>query len=255
MLRVESTLTGYAIETTDGEIGSVSDFLFDDVTWKIRWLVVDTGGWLGGRKVLIHPSAIMQPDEILRKLSVKLTKEQIEGSPDLLEDQPVSRQMEERIYGYYGWDPLWGGQCFTGGAIASPLVAPPFFGGTALREPPGLQDRLEHQDPHLRSVAAVTGYRIHGTDGEIGHVEGFLVDDRSWAIRYLIVDTSNWWFGNHVLLAPLAVTEIDWSSSQIRLNVSRDRVRTSPAWEPGAVIPPQYEQRLRSHYGWPASGW
>lgn len=245
MLRVKSALKGYTIEATNGKVGSVSDLLFDDLSWKIRWLVVDTGGWLGGRKVLIHPSAIDQPDDILRQLPVKLMKEQLNNSPDILEDQPVSRQMEESLYGYYGWDPLWGGQCFAGGAIASPLVPPPLFGGTALREPAGVQADQEGQDPHLRSVAAVTGYRIRGTDGEIGHLKSFLVDDESWTIRYLVIDTSNWWFGDNVLLAPIAVTDIDWSSSQIRLNVTRDQVKASPAFQPDATIPQEYEHRLR----------
>ena len=266
MLRVERALSGYEIEATDSKVGSVSDVLFDDVNWRIRWLVVETGGWLSGRKVLIHPSAIGQADNSRHQLSVKLTKQQIEESPAILQDQPVSRQMEASLYGYYGWDPLWsggyygwdplwGGQCLVRGAMAQPLVAPPFFGGTARRHADWGQVPLEDQDPHLRSATALTSYHLVATDGEIGHLESFLLDDESWTIRYLLIDTRNWWFGKHVLLAPFAVTEIDWSSSKIRLNVPRDQVRTSPAWQPDDNVSGEYERRLHLHYGWPGYGW
>jgi hypothetical protein len=260
MLRVESTLKGYAIQATDGRIGSVSDLLFDDATWKIRWLVVDTGNWLSGRKVLLHPSAIGAPEDALRELSVKLTKAQIEGSPDIAQDQPVSRQMERGLYGYYGWDPLWGGRSLAGGGMGYALIAPGFFGAAEPREPDRVDGGRDDQDPHLRSAASVSGYKVHATDGTIGHVESFLVDDQAWDIRYLIIDTRNWWPGRHVLLAPFAVSEIDWSSGQIRLNATREKVRTGadwqpPDWQPDAAFPHEDERRLHAHYGWPGYGW
>jgi len=254
MQLVVSALKGYAIEASDGKIGTVGDFLFDDQTWKLRWLVVDTGGWLTGRKVLIHPSAIGHADYERQELPVALTKAQVEGSPDIRQDQPVSRQMESHLYDYYGWDPYWGSSYFGMGAIGLPLASPPYVGPSAARESGSEESHPDSGDPHLRSIAAVTSYHIHATDGEIGHVENFLVDDASWDVRYLIVDTRNWWPGKHVLVSPYAVREISWSERQVQLNVARGQVKASPPWNPIDMIDQAYEKRLHGHYGWPGYG-
>ena len=255
MLEVGSALKGYAIEASDGRIGTVDDFLFDDRTWKIRWLVVDTGSWLTGRKVLIHPSAIGRADYERRELSVSLTRSQVKGSPDLLQDQPVSQQMERSLHDYYGWDPYWGDNYFGMGAMVSPLSPSPYFTETAAHENADIVLGLNDGDPHLRSIAAVTGYHIHARDGQIGHVENFLIDDATWGIRYLIIDTRNWWPGKHVLVSPYAVLEINWSKRQVRLDVSREQVKSSPPWNPVDIINQTYEKRLHSHYDWPGYGW
>ena len=130
MLQVISALKGFAIEASDGRIGTVVDFLFDDASWKVRWLVVDCGSWLKGRKVLIHPSAVSYAGLEDEQFEVKLTKAQVEGSPELLEHQPVSQQMQNRLYDYYGWDPAWSGPYLGGvtGAMASPMMSLPYLG-------------------------------------------------------------------------------------------------------------------------------
>ncbi len=254
MLQAGSALRGFALAANDGRRGTVSDFLFSDETWKIRWLVVDTGAWLTGRKVLIHPSAIGRADYKLQELPVALTKAQVEGSPDILQHRPVSRQMESDLYGYYGWDPLWGGGFYGfygAGAMASQLAPSPYFGETALLQRTDVGDQGDHEDPHLRSLNAVRGYHIRAGDGEIGHIENLLIDSSAWNVRYLIVDTRNWWPGKHVLLSPSAVSEVSWSQHEMCLNVTRDQVRSSPPWDPLALIDQTYERRLHSHYGWP----
>jgi hypothetical protein len=124
-----------------------------------------------------------------------------------------------------------------------------------MRDTPHGDMQLEEGDPHLRSIAEIKGYHIHATDGDIGHVENLLMDDASWAIRYLIVDTSNWWSGQHVLISPFAVLDIDVSDQDISLNVSRERVKASPPWDAVAMVDQYYEKRLHSHYGWPGYGW
>ena len=255
MLLVGSALKGYAIAASDGRIGTVSDFLFDDRTWKLRWLVVDTGTWLSGRMVLIHPSAIGQADYERRELPVTLTKEKVKGSPDLMQDQPVSQQMEYHLYDYYGWDQYWGGASyFGGGSIGAPLP-PPYFKGMTGREAEEMLARSHEGDPDLRSTAAITGYNVHASDGGIGHIEDFIIDDASWGIRYLIIDTRNWWPGAHVLLSPYAIQEISWSHHEVRLDVSRERVRSSPPWNPMEALDEAYEKRLHGHYDWPGYGW
>jgi hypothetical protein len=255
MLCATTALKGYTIEATDGAIGTVSDVLFDDRTWNLRWLVVDTGGWLTGRKVLIHPSAIGLPLHEQETLPVRLTKAQVEASPDILQDQPVSRQMESQTHAYYGWDPLWGSTYFGADSTGMSLSALPEFGGPLLPDAYACALGAEDGDPHLRSAEEVIGYHLQATDGPIGHVENALIDDVDWRIHYLIVDTRNWWPGKRVLMSPFAVQGISWSTREIRVSVTRDQVKASPEWDPLAIIDTLYEKQLHSHYGWPGHGW
>ncbi len=262
MLCAISAFKGASIVASDGWVGTFKDFLFDDQTWRIRWMVVDTGTWLPGRKVLIHPSVIAPPDIARRpgllvltadmglSLSVRLSRRQIEASPDLRDDEPVSKQMEARVYDYYRWDPFWGTTNF-----GTTTTAPPPDSAASGEPEMAAKTHPGDGDPHLRSAATVNGYRIHAEDGEIGHAENLLADDVNWDIRYLIIATSNWWSGKHVLIAPYAVQEISWPERQIRLNVTRDQVKASPPWDPIAMIDHIGEQRLHGHYGWPGYGW
>ena len=250
MLLAGSALKGFALAATDGRLGTVNDLLFSDETWTIRWLVVDTGVWLTGRKVLVHPSAIGRADYERRELAVALTMAQVESSPDILQDEPVSRQMENDLYGYYGWDPLWSGGFYVGGEMTSPIAPSSYFGNSTRLEQTDAGDSDEHGDPHLRSMKAVTRYHIHAGDGEIGHVENLLVDSASWTIRCFVVETRNWWPGKHVLLSPVAIREISWANHEIRLDVTRDQVKASPRWDPLTNIDHNYTRQLQSHYGW-----
>jgi hypothetical protein len=259
MMLVGSALKGFTIEATDGRIGSVSDFLFDEKTWKIRWMVVDTGHWLTGRKVLVHPSAMGRPDYGLGQIAVRLSKEKVKQSPGLLSDAPVSRQMQNDLYGYYGWDPFWGGGSYFGGGYPYGMGAA--FEPSPYRSEPGLieaeSSRLSRADgdPHLRSVTEVVGYHIQATDGPIGHIENFLVDDADWGIRYLIIDTKNWWPGQHVLMSPYAVRSISWSGRDVTLDVSLEQVKGAPVWDPAGMVEQDYESRLHGYYGWPGYSW
>jgi len=241
-----SAINGYAINASDGQLGTVSDLLFDDVRWIIRWLVVDTGIWLPGRKVLLPVSALCKPDAALRRFHVKLNKQQVKDSPDIITDQPVSRQVEVHVYNYYGWDPYWGDSIFNLNAMATPLVRPPL---STPRDIVGTDADLNKGDPHLCSIAAVTGYHIHAIDGEIDHVEGFLVDDVGWNVRYFIVDTKNWWPGKRVLISPHSVRTIDWIDGLVHLDINRQIVRGSPPYDPSIALDRAYEDRYRMYYG------
>jgi uncharacterized protein YrrD len=254
MLHQGLAFKGFSIEATDGKIGTVSDFLFDDTTWKLRWLVVDTGNWLNDRKVLLHPSAIDKPDGPAQALLVNLTRDQVEKSPAIATDEPVSQQMEYRLYGYYGVDPLWGGAYYGGNAIAKPMAAPNFAGADLASAEAGgtLHDGHGPGDRHLRSLAEVTGYNIHATDGEMGHLENFLIDDQGWDIRYLVADTRNWWFGRHVLLSPAAVRSIEWDLHRVNLNLTCYKIKGSPVWDATGLLDRAYEQVLQAYYAWPA---
>ena len=165
-------------------------------------------------------------------MSVRLTRQQIEASPEAHEDEPLTKQMEAQLYDYYGWDPSWGSTYFGANAIVTSPAGPPIFAEAAARQAAGMESHRGEGDPHLRSVASVNGYHVHATDGDLGHVENFVADDANWDIRYLVIATRNWWPGKHVQLAPYAVKEIDWSEERINVNVTRDQVKSSPAWDP-----------------------
>eukprot|EP01037_Dinobryon_pediforme_P004307 gene4307-4357_t len=263
MLVVEAALKGYAIQASDGRMGTVKTFLFDDRSWNIRWLVVDTGHWLTDRQVLVHPSAIGLADHSLQVLHVGLTKAQIEASPDIQQDAPVTMQMERQLHSYYGWDPYWGPEFYGTGFADLGLPGIGTADGFGMRNAgghgesgfEGVQFGSDDGDPHLRSMTSTNGYHLHATDGGIGHVENFLIDDITWSIRYLIADTSNWWMGKHVLIAPFAVESVDWSKREIHLNVSRDAVKASPPWDPIKIVEAVYERELHAHYRWPGYGW
>jgi hypothetical protein len=250
MLWHASAINGYAIEASDGDIGTVSDFLFDDASWLVRWLVVDTGNWLSGRKVLLPPSALGRLYANNRVFAVKLTKQQVKDSPEIDTDRPVSRQMETSVYDYYGWSPYWGTGFYMGGYgyMQGSGMASPYLGARR-REQKIDEAQADRDDVHLRSVGAVTGYHIHASDGEIGHVEDFLVDDADWSIHYLVVDTKNWWPGKKILVSSRSAGEIDWTDRLVNLDVDRQRIKDSPAYDPSMTIDRAYDEKLLTYYG------
>jgi len=222
--------------------------------------VADVGTWWTGHKVLLHPTAIAGVDHHRRELRLSLTRERIKGSPDAREDEPVSQQIENRLNSYYGWDPLWAGSNYFGvGSMGSPRLVPPLLeqhsAGEAATMGAGMDAGIDEGDPHLRSFAIVIGSHIHASDGGIGHLENLMVDDATWTIDYLIVDTKNWWPGQHVLLSPHTVRSVDYLAHEIRLDVTRDQVKASPPWDPATEIELAYQRRLHRHYDWPAYGW
>jgi hypothetical protein len=250
MLWNAAAINGYAIVANDGRLGTVSDFLFDDASWLVRWLVVDIGNWLSGRKVLLPPSVLGHPKIEAREFSVRLTKLQVKNSPDIATDRPVSRQMETITYNYYGWAPYWGASLYMGGYgyVGGTMAVPP-YGGLRQREEEIAGSQRDADDLHVRSIEAVTGYRIHASDGEIGHVEDFLVEDADWSIHYLVVDTKNWWPGKKVLISPRSAQNIDWSGKLVNLDVNRQRVKDSPPYDATTTIDRAYEHHFHNHYG------
>lgn len=257
MLRTASSLNEFTIGAKDGDIGQVVDLYFDDESWTVRHLVVDTGRWLPGRQVLISPMAFRGVDWPNRRIEADLTKQQIENSPSIETDKPISRQQETAYYGYYGMPYYWtgpyrwglSGAPFYGPAGAGVAPVPPASGTSAEREVFARQ--RQEGDPHLRSCGAVTGYYIKATDGDIGHVEDFLVDEDDWAIRYVIVDTRNWLPGKHVLISPDWMERIDWADSTVHVNSTRERVENSPEYDPARPVERPYESRLYDYYGRP----
>jgi hypothetical protein len=250
MLRKVKDLRGYAIRATDGVIGKVDDLYFDDEDWGIRYLVVDTGNWLSGRKVLISPIALAHAGWIGTQLPVALTRAQVQGSPNIDTRKPVSRQHEAQYFGYYGYPYYWGGAGLWGmGAYPGSLT-------TQGRIEEDLKAHETHATPtpddcHLRSSNAVIGYHMTATDGDIGHLEDLLVDDHSWAIRYLVVNTSNWWGGHRVLVAPEWIGDVSWPEAKVSVDLTRQAVKDAPPYDSAAELDRQREEAVYEHYGRP----
>lgn len=239
MLWRSKVLRGYHLRAVDGALGQVEDFYFDDHAWVVRYMVVDTSRWLGGRRVLIAPGELGTPDSERGEFPVNLTVEKIRSSPDIDTAKPVGRQEEERLLAHYGWTPYWVG---LGGGYASGLLVVPPEEPDAAAPPRG--------DPNLRSMREVTGYHIAATDGSIGHVADFLIDEEGWAVRYLEVDTRNWLPGKHVLVAPQWVKQLDWSQRTVAVAMTRRQIQDSPEYDPHRPLERSYEDRLHSHYGY-----
>jgi uncharacterized protein YrrD len=187
MQRNSKSLIGYIMEATDGEIGKVDELYFDDRTWKINYLIVNTGSWLSGREVLISTAKLANTRSERGVLPVNLTKEQVRNSPDMDTNKPVSRQQE---------------------------------------------DENPDKDLHLRSIDEVMGYNIHATDGEIGHIKDFILDDETWQIEYLLVDTHNWFGGKKVLIETRHIQAVQWERSLVFADISMDAVKNSEAYQP-----------------------
>ncbi|HSK41445.1 MAG TPA: PRC-barrel domain-containing protein [Arenibaculum sp.] len=247
------TLRDYGLHATDGHIGQISDIYFDDRDWTVRYVVVDTGTWLPGRKVLIPPGELGEPEPGRRDLPIGITRQQVKDSPDISTDRPVSRQEEESLHAYYGWAPYWGGPMVAGwGGIpaGAPMVPPP---GSAPVPPtgPGADARPQeetHGDPHLRSGREIEGYHIAAEDGSIGHVEDYLID-HAWHVRYLIIDTRNWLPGRKVVVAPDWVRRIDWAAREVEVDLTREQIRNSPEYDPLTQLDRGFEQQLYGYYG------
>lgn len=244
MLWKASILKGLSICARDGEVGSVSDILFEDNTWCVRWLAVNTGPLLMGRKVLLPASCTRPPETGTSSITVGLTKKQVEDSPGIGIDLPVSRQMEMSLYASYGTAPYWTSPGMTGLAATAYPVLPdgptpgarqvPASGVTPVAfhdDPVATERREERGDPHLRSANEVTGYYIHARDGDIGHVEDILIDSARWSVQEFIIDTKNWWPGKQVLIQPRWIEAISWEQRLVHLSRTRHDVKSAPEYD------------------------
>ena len=247
MLRNVTRLKGFTIRARDGEIGTLDQFYFDDESWAIRYLVVNTGGWLSGRLVLVSPLALRQAEWQSKALDLALTKKQIEDSPPVDTHKPVSRQHEALYLGYYGYPYYWGGPNLWG--LASyPAGLTVQRGAVTDAEALRANAGKESADSHLRSTAEVTGYHIEAPDGEFGHVKDFLVDDETWAIRYLEVDTRNWWPGKKVLVSPQWIDNVSWPDAKVYIDLSRETIKNGPEYIESIPVTREYENRLYDYY-------
>ncbi|MDG5813563.1 PRC-barrel domain-containing protein [Chitinispirillales bacterium ANBcel5] len=249
-------LYGKSLHATDGKIGKVDDFYFDDTNWALRYLVADVGSWLLGKKILLSPAALGKP--LNDSIDVKYSKDQVKHSPNVDTQKPISRKLEEELHDYYSWPYYWvypNHYNSLGGAIYPGLSFPSGF-PKPLGEEPITAQALEKEQKteeeirqsHLRSTKELTNYHIQATDEEIGHVEDFILDTEHWVIRYLIVDTKNILPGKKVLLAPQWILGIDWGETKVYADVSADTIRNGPEFTNKTELDRDYEKRLYEYY-------
>jgi uncharacterized protein YrrD len=237
-------LERFRLAAEDGEIGHVADLYFDDDCWAVRYLVVATGSWLFGKKVLISPNAVDVIKWDSQCIKMNLSMEQIKNSPDIDTDRPISRQQEAEYHLYYNFPPYWGGVALWG----------------RYSEPGASADKADTEqtqadqahggrwDSHLRSAKEVRGYRVMAIDGQVGHVDNFLMDPDNWAIRYLIVNTGGWLKKHEVLVTPKLTDRVIWAEAQVNINASRELIEGAPHYTEGEEIDRDYEERLFAHY-------
>ena len=220
MLRSIKQLYGDKLGASDGEIGHIKDFYFDEQNWAIRYLVADTGSWLPGRQVLLSPHSLGRLEQARKVVHANLTRKQIEESPPIESHKPVSRQYEEEYYRYYGWPYYWQGDALWG-LSGFPILE--------RGEPvPMIGPQLERPDAHLRSTQAVTGYHLRTGDGMFGHVCDFMMDAQSWKIGQLVIRTGHRLSGKEVLVPTKQVERISYEDSTVFVNLTSEAVERSP---------------------------
>lgn len=246
MIRSIKYINRFSVVAQDGAIGAIDDVYFDDERWAVRYVVVDTGTWLPGRRVLISPLSITQVQWGEQRVLLSISRDQVANSPEIDTHKPVSRQQEAAYLGYMGYPYYWGGGALWG-ATAFPMLPTPEQAAEARITAAEEQKQRHRGDSHLRSVSEVTGYHIRATDGELGHIDDVLVDDGNWAVRYFVVDTSNWWFGKQVLVAPNWIAEIDWAQREVNIGVTRQTLRNAPTYDRAEHLDRQWELAYYGH--------
>lgn len=246
MLSSVKLLKNYKLNSLDGEIGKVKDLYFDDQYWTIRYLVVDTGSWLSSRKVLISTHSIVSINKEEAFISINLSKSQIENSPPLESDMPVSRQYQERLSAYFEYPLYWGGILSKGIGfkISGSLVPLPVIEEA---DNNAVMDE-EKWDPHLQSFNYVRSYHIQTNDDSIGHINDFIIDDKNRKILYLVMDTHNWFPGKKILLSSEWIESINWNKSIIIVNFSSEQIKHAKAYDDECIIDRDYEISLYKYY-------
>lgn len=217
MLQDSKRITGRIIQASDGDVGQVTDFLFDDTSWSLRYLVVETGPWLNGRRILLAPESFERNAfYISDPLPTKLTREQIGNSPLFDNHQKISRDYEENYYDHHGWSGYWNRSNPEDTAISA-MVSP-----AQMRE-------IAPDRPHLHSVNSISGFHLHAKDGNIGKVSSVSIETRKWKVAEIVVETGHWYSGKQILILTETIERISYDNSAIYVDLSLDDIRTTPA--------------------------
>jgi hypothetical protein len=256
MILNTDSLQNLEIRARDGVLGRVKDYYFDDESWTLRYLVVETGTWLNSRRVLLATSILDAVDWRRAEVPVDLTQEQVRRSPGLDTEKSVTRAQEGELQAHYGWPAYWTGAGDLGGGLASPFpvveapIIPPVPATAEAALTPALATRSAPDgDPRLRRGRAVQGYHIEASDGAIGHLESFLFEDLTWRLCYAVVDTRNWLPGRKVVIPPDWISSVSWSTARVYFDLTRDAIKSAPPYDPSTEFSPSFERDLHRHLG------
>lgn len=243
MLYNAKELKKYDILATDGTIGTVHDFYLDEDKWTVRYLVVDTMKWLPGKKVLISPMSIVGMDDAEKQIALNLTKEKVKNSPEVNLDLPISKKLEYEFSSYYYLPPYWKGEGFWGHHMHPSELAKDY-----LDEQLKNDTYIDENDSALRSFKELTGYHIEAIDGQIGHVEDFVISDDTWSVRYMVVDTKNWWPGKHVLVSPDWIKRVNWTDKNVYVDLDVKSIENGPEYKPDTKVTRDLEEDVYVKY-------
>src|SRR5262245_48487903 len=238
MLRQIRELGAYRLHATDGDIGHLEQFYFDDRDWKIRYFVVDIGTWLHGKKVLMSPAAILGVNAPTKTINVAFTKQQVQESDDVGMHKPVGLEQPHDYSLYLGWPYYLGLNAVNDSDSARDLEK----GATS--EP---SFRQAH-DEHLRSSKVVSRYHVMAADGEIGQIEDGIVDDQTWTIEYVVSTVKNWRSSKKVLLPKEWILWVNAAESNVYVSLPRNTIATAPAFDPEKQLTGDLETSLHDHY-------
>jgi hypothetical protein len=244
MLRSLKDLTGYPLTAKDGEIGQCLDFLFDDRSWTIRYMVADSGTWRSGQPVLISPVTIGAPHWRAERFPIKLTRQQIKDCPSWDAKSAISRQQEIEWFNRHRWPYYWQGPNLWG-PVATPAELFDKEGDRLTN------DRDETKPNPLHSINSILGFSVQAEDGGIGLIEDFFMDDNVWNLPYLVIDTKNLPPARKILISPSWGTAVDWQERSLKIDLPVEAVKTSPAYDPSLAVSREYEKLLFEHYDRP----
>ncbi|MBD3403395.1 hypothetical protein GF420_10905 [candidate division GN15 bacterium] len=245
MLHDITTINHLRVEDSEGEAGSVADLLIDDGSWTVRYVVIDIGSWLTGRKILVPPVVVGKPDWSRSFLPMSVSRERIEQSPEIDLDQPVSRQQEERLHAHFAWQPYWAGEP-SRGEFQTEMPLAEDTGDDHQDESVPMGDPAG--DPDLRSYQEMVGYRVQANDGPVGGVSGIIMDDETWTIRYVIVDADEIAPGRKLLLAVDWIDRVSWDQASLYVDMRQETIKESPAYDPSVPVNEPYEEALHAYY-------
>lgn len=251
MLRSIAELPGSTAVGSDGTMGKVVSVYFDDVSWAVRYLGVDSGSWLKTKIVLLSPRAIK--DLAAKSVYFDISRHKLDSCPDAATHLPVARQYEQALHDHFNWPYYWDYQTFRN---AAPLaVSETGFGAQnrieAVEQMRQQQIAQQGYDAHLREFDEVLHYTLSAQDGTIGHVDDFIVELPWWVIRHVVVKTKNFLPGASVLLDVRWVRQVVFEDKQLVVDVKREAVRHAPRFNPAEPVNRHYEARLYDYYGRP----
>lgn len=240
----------YNVKALDGDLGKVKDIYFDDQSWTVRYLVVDTKKWLPGRKVLISPLSMDEVDHENEVVHIQETKKKIKDSPEVDEAEPVSKRHEILISDYFDWPYYWTNIGLWGSYETPRALIRAYDDNGEIQS--SLEKDVETKY-HLRSMNEIqgefSGYQINATNGDIGRVVDFLIDDDMWKAKYLIVETGKWLPGKLVIISPDWIENVDWFNKKVSVDLTKEQIKNGPEYSFYTPLTREFEEKVYDSYG------